>query len=302
MRVLLAVAIALPLTVHAANLGIVTAEGSFSLNTNSVRGNATLTEGAVIETAQIPTRLAMASGARFRLDPNSRARVFLDRLVLERGSGELTGGPWTIETLNLRIAPTDPAARARFMLASGKTVQVAATSGKFQVRNASGVLVSNLVPGAALEFEPQVGGPAAPSSFVGCLLRKGGKYIIYDQTTRMEVELRGTGFEKEVGNRVQANGTARAAVAPANGQILDVTSVVRIEQGGCADVAQSIGAEPIKASAGTPASKPVSTGGPVPKSTGGMSAGTKVAIVGVVVGGAAAGGVLATRGGSNRSP
>lgn len=282
------------------NLGVATAEGAFTVNSATVRGNATITEGASIETTMAPSRLSLATGARFRLDANSRARIFTDRVVLEKGSGELTATKtYAIEARSLRITPDAPNAKARVALRDEKVVQVASSTGRFRVHNAAGILVSNLDPGLALEFEPQVTGPGAPSSFVGCLLRKDGKFIIYDQTTRMIVELRGTGFEKEVGNRVQANGTARATGAQAATQTLDVTSVVRIEQGGCSDIAREIGADPPTSQPATP----VRTAGPASPSGqgGGMSAGTKVAIVAAIAGGGAAAAVVATQSGDNRS-
>lgn len=282
------------------NLGVATAEGAFTVNSTTVRGNATITEGASIETTMSPSRLNLATGARFRLDANSRARIFTDRVVLEKGSGELTATrTYAIEARSLRITPDAPNSKARVALRDEKVVQVASSSGRFRVHNAAGILVSNLDPGLALEFEPQVGGPGAPSSFVGCVLRKDNKFIIYDQTTRMIVELRGSGFEKEVGNRVQANGTARAAAAQATTQILDVTSVVRIEQGGCSDVAREIGADPV----GQPATAARTTGPARPSGQGGggMSAGTKVAIIAALGGGGAAAAVVATQSGDNRS-
>jgi hypothetical protein len=282
------------------NLGVATAEGAFTVNSATVRGNATITEGASIETTMSPSRLSLSTGARFRLDPNSRARIFTDRVVLEKGSGELTATKtYAIEARSLRITPDVPNAKARVALRDEKVVQVASSSGRFRVHNAAGILVSNLDPGLALEFEPQVGGPGAPSSFVGCVLRKDSKFVIYDQTTRMIVELRGTGFEKEVGNRVQANGTARATTAQATTQTLDVTSIVRIEQGGCSDIAREIGADPV----GPPTTTAGRTAGPASPSGqgGGMSAGTKVAIVAAIAGGGAAAAVVATQSGDNRS-
>jgi hypothetical protein len=279
-------------------LGVATAEGPFRLNSALVRNTATLTAGAAIETGATPSRLHLSSGARFRLDAHSRARVFASHLVLEQGSGELTASSYAIEARSLRIIPSAPNARARVALRDGNFVQVASASGRFRVHNAAGVLVSHLDPGYALEFEPQITGPGAPSSFVGCLLRKDGKFVLYDQTTRMIVELRGEGFEKEVGNRVQANGAARASSPQASTQILDVTSIVRIEQGGCDDVASAIGAE----RAPSPRAAPTTTSSRVPSAPQtGMSAGAKVAIVAALAGGGAAGAVVATQSGDSRS-
>jgi hypothetical protein len=175
---------------------------------------------------------------------------------------------------------------------------VAALEGRLRVHTAAGILVSNVAAGMALALTPQIAGQAAPSSLVGCLLKMDEKWILYDTVARIVVELLGSGFEKEWGNRVQVNGTARAAAQPAAStvQVLDVTSVTLIEAGGCIEVARIIGARLPPAETAAP-QPPVVTA-PRPPAGGGMSAGTKVAIIGGAAGGAV-GAALATR--SSRS-
>lgn len=116
--------VARPSIAAGGSLGVATAEGPFTVNSALVRGNATLTEGAAVETTMTPSRLNLASGAKVRFDPNSRARVFTDRLVLEKGSGELTATrTYAIEARTLRITPETPV-RARVALRADKVVQV----------------------------------------------------------------------------------------------------------------------------------------------------------------------------------
>ncbi len=271
-------------------LGVVTANGKFRLNSAPVSGNATLLEGALLETGRSTSRLQLNNGARIELSSNARARVEKDRLVLEKGFGDWSASsPYRIEARSLRITAVDTESAARVALQGARKVQVAALKGTFRVHTANGILVSHVEPGMALDFEPQGTTGAAPSSFLGCLMKKEGKWILFDQTTRIIVELRGSGFEREWGNRVQANGTTSVTAQPVAGafQVLDVTSITRFDTGGCGSVAQALGAEVPAGPGPATAAGPVTMPTPPPVATGGgMSAGTKVAIASAVGGGA----------------
>ena len=272
-------------------LGIVTANGDFLMNNSKVSGNATLTEGAVIETTGVGSSLRFNNGARIDLSGEAKATVYQDRLVLEAGYGDLSSaGAYQIEAVSLRISPASADASGRIIRSGAKTVQVAAGGGTMRVFNAGGILVANVAPGTALEFEPQAAGAAPPSSFLGCLLKKQGKFILYDQTARIVVELRGTGFEREWGNRVQVIGTTDAATqSDVGAQVVDVTSLTRFAVGGCSPVAGALGAElPPSAAPPAPGAPPPTTPAQPPLRGGGMSAGTKVAIVLAVGAGGAA--------------
>jgi hypothetical protein len=276
----------------------VTTDGEFRLDQSTVRGTATLldsSKGNVVETLSVPSRVQMRDGARIDLAPGTRARIYGNRLVLEKGSGELTmPKAFSVEARSLRISPHESGARASIALHQTKEVRVAALAGHFRVHTAAGILVSNVETGMKVAFEPQVAGQAAPSSLVGCLLKKDNRWILYDLTARITVELRGTGFEPEWGNRVQVNGTARAAAQPAGGtvQVLDVSSVIHIDTGGCADVAKTIAAD---LPPSLPKPEVASVPPPAASGGGGMSAGTKVAIIGAIAGGAGAAGYVATQ-------
>jgi hypothetical protein len=298
-----------PLLAGHSDFGTITSEGEFRLNQSTIRGNATLVSspgGAVVESLNTPSRLRLSGGGRIELAPGARARVWADRLVLEKGGTDFTiPQRFSIEAHTLRFSTQENDAQAKVALRSDKTVQVAALTGRLRVQTAAGILVSNVHAGMRVAFTPQFSGQAVPSSVVGCLLKKDQKWIVYDPTAQITVELLGSGFEKEWGNRVQANGTARAGAQPAatNVQVLDVTTVTRIEAGGCAEVANAInaqlppGAQP--ATAATPKPAPGTPPSPTGVEGGGMSAGTKVAIIGGIGAGAGVGAVLATR--SSRS-
>ncbi len=290
-------------------LGIVIANGDFRLNDVTVNGNATLTEGAIVETSAVPSRLQLNNGPRIELSTKTRVEVHQDRLILESGMGDLSSpGTYQVEAGAFRIAPATPDSAARVARPAEKVVQVAALKGSVKVYSAKGLLLANVVPGSALAFEAQQAGTAPPSSFLGCLLKKQGKFILYDQTTRIIVELRGTGFEKEWGNRVQIIGTTdTTAQSTVGAQVVDVTTMTRFGLGGCSPVASAIAAElppaapPAAPAAPAPTQPAKGAPQPAPKG-GGMSAGAKVAIIAAVGGGGAAGAILATKSKESRSP
>ena len=297
-RLFLSCLLVLPSIVVAASaagpaIGIVTSNGDFVMDDARVSGNATLTDGAFIQTTDLPSVLRLNHGARVDLGRGAKAKVFADRLVLEAGFGDISATTkYAIEAASLRIAPASADTSGRVVRHGERVVQVGVSQGSVRVFDTRGILLANVFPGTPLEFEPQVVAAAPPSSFAGCLLRKDDKWILYDQTTRIIVELRGTGFEKEWGNRVQVIGTTdTSAQSEVGAQVVDVTSLTRLAQGGCESVAKLIGA----AMPETPVSP-----GPAPAPGGGMSAGTKVAIVAAVAGGGGAGAYFATR--KDRSP
>jgi hypothetical protein len=287
-----------PVLAGPSDFGTIAAEGEFRLNNSTIRGNATLintSAGAVVEALEVPSRLHLNGGGRIQLAPGSRALVWPDRLVIEKGGADFTvPRRFSVEARSLRISPEASSAKASVALRSERTVQLAALDGRLRVHTAAGILVSNVAAGTALALTPQIAGQAAPSSLAGCVLKKDDKWILYDTVARIVVELRGTGFEKEWGNRVQANGTARAAAQRAGSavQVLDVTSVTLIEAGGCVEVARTIGARLPLGAQQAAASAPKPATAPRPTEGEGMSAGTKIAILAGAGGGAAAGLVL----------
>ncbi len=293
------------------SLGLVTADGDFKLNQSVVRGNATLAgDDALVETLAVPSRISLRGGATLRLDAGSLARVHRGLVTVERGSGEWNAvGNDALEALTLRIAAEPgPSASARFLLASGKTVHLSASRGRFRVTNAHGTLVSRLEPGLALAFAPQQGldGPMAPSSFIGCVVNKDSKWILYEPTLKLVVELRGQAgaVEREWGNRVQINGTSPTSGQPEGRQLMNVTTVTRIEVGGCEEMAKAAGAQlpvqPAAPAASTPPTGPATRPPAVPTRVEGMSAGTKYGIVAAVVGGGAVAGIAAASGKRSR--
>ncbi|MCP5113126.1 MAG: hypothetical protein GY953_20035 [bacterium] len=295
------------------SLGVITSNDEFLLDNSKVTGNATLTDGAVVEAGKNPANLRLEDGTRLTLNGGARAKVYRNRMVLEGGLGKLAGsGSYEVEAASYRIVPADDGASGAVYRADEKTVQVASAKGTLRVYDARGIQIANVIAGGdVLAFSLQEGGAAPPSSLIGCLLKKSGKYVVYDQTTRILVELRGdeARMEQEWGNRVQVIGTTVTSVESEVGaQVVDVSTLTRVGSGGCGTVATAISAElPASetAAAAPSAGRSAPSTAPTPGGGGGMSAGTKILIVAAIagggVGGAAAAGVL---GGGNdgRSP
>jgi hypothetical protein len=205
---LIAAVVAGNLMLHAASsvVGVAAKNGDFKINHSRVQGNATLFEGNLIETGSGLTRLRLNNGAQLRLASQSAGRVFQDRIVLERGAGELTGDTYGIEALSIRIQPDSSASRARVSLRDGKVVQVLAINGDLRVVNSRGSLVARLDSGRALEFTPQDGASVA-TRVTGMLKRNGDRFVIQDETTNVVSEVRGKDLNVLVGRRISVTGS-----------------------------------------------------------------------------------------------
>jgi len=253
-------------------IGTVMAKGSFRLDNATVRGNATLFEGATIETAETGSSMELSSGARVTLSPESKGRFFGDHVVLERGQGRLdkTAG-FHIEARGLTIQPETGNATGRVLLASTR-VQVAALTGSFRVLNASGMVVAKLPPGLTLAFEPQIS--SGPTKLMGRLQMKNGHYLLTDETTNVTVELFGPGLAKEVGHRVEVTGSLDPTVTPVSdaSEFIRVTSVKPVPVAGAAPAGAAGGA------------------------SGAAISGTAIAIIGGVAAAAVVGGLAAVGG------
>ena len=262
-----------------APIGMVTASGHFTLQGSQVWGNATLFDGAVVETGPASSQLALRSGVKVQLGPGSRAQVFSDRLLLEKGAGQVSG-------LMIRGQQAD----ARVRIGWGSRIEVAALSGVARVISAGDVTLASIPAGRSMLFAPQAG-QGASFTRAGCLLYKDNHFILQDDNTQEVVELNGQDLAANVGNRVEVTGTAsaaRPAVTIAT-SVMNVTALSPRSQGGCLVVASTLQAQTEMPRAGAPTAGAASKA-PAPAGKtggGGMSTGAKVAIVAVVAGGGA---------------
>jgi hypothetical protein len=279
--VALTVATAGLLTAAPPVIGTVVAKGSFRLDNATVNGNATLFEGAYIETVNVGSSMELTNGAKITLGAASKGRFFGDHVVLEKGSGQLVKAEGLrFEARGLSIQPETGNASARIALAGVTRVDVSATTGSFRVLNARGVLVANLSAGRTIEFEPQ---PANTlSRLTGCLVFRAGHYLLTDETTNVVVELAGPGLDKEKGNRVEIAGGMDPTASPVSdaSQFIRVSAVKHLGKGCETTAAAGSGGR----GAGTaPAAK---AGG-----VGGLSTST-IAIIGGVAAAGAVGGLV----------
>ena len=91
----------------ATGIGMVNASGSFQVDHARVVGNCHAVRRHDLETGKVEGDLQLNTGARMQLASESRGRVFRDRLVLERGVGQLHGTGYGIEARSLRIVADD---------------------------------------------------------------------------------------------------------------------------------------------------------------------------------------------------
>jgi len=272
-------------------IGLVMANGSFQMDRSTIRGNASLLDGSTLETGKAASRLELNNGVHVKLAPESRARVYAARTVLEQGTGELqSSAGYPIEARGLSISPAEANSVAQVRLDGAKTVQVAALSGAVRVTNAQGVVVGNLVAGMGVAFSPQAGAPSSTTAS-GCLLKKADKFILVEQTTNVTLEVQGSGLASELGNRIQITGVAAATAPTVSGasQVVTVSTVNRVARGGCASVAKAVGAV-----AGTAAAAAGAAGAAGAGVAAGITTAATVAIVGGVAAAATVGGLAAS--------
>jgi hypothetical protein len=277
-------------------IGTAAAQGSFRVDDATVAGNATLFEGTTVETHQSASRLDMTSGARLSLAAESKARIFSDRLILERGSGrmERAAGIY-LEAHGLTVRMENGAGSAQVALAGSGRIQVAALIGSLRVLNPQGLLVAAIHSGSALEFAFQASG--TPSKLSGCLVAVAGHYLVTDETTNVAVEVggsgAGSGLAKESGNRVQITGVMDPSASPVSGatEYIRVSGVKRLSRGCAAtDKAAAAGAGGgAGGNAGSPAGGAGKTGGGI----GAISVAT-IAVIGGVAAAALVGGLAAS--------
>jgi hypothetical protein len=264
-------------------IGIVTASGHFTLENSVVWGNSTLFNGSTVETGQASSSLALRNGVKLELGASSKAKVFTDRAILERGVGVMAGA-YEIDAAGLKISG------ARLRVAVTDRVEVDAVSGTARVSTSAGLLLASIPAGRAVNFSMQAGSTGAVTR-TGCLLFKDGHFILQDENTQEVSELSGgdavlRDLRTNTGNRVEVSGgttAAKPAVAAATISI-NVLLVTSKSTGGCLSVAAALDAQTeAPGSAGTTGSVAQA---PKP-SGGGMSTGAKIAIAAAVIGGGA---------------
>jgi hypothetical protein len=286
-------------------IGIISASGHFTVERSEVWGNSTLFDGSTVQTDKASSELALRNGVKVQLGADSRAQVWENRVLLEKGIGQIAApGAYEVDVAGLRIQ----AAGARLRIRLTDRVEVAALSGTGRVTTAAGLLLASIPAGRSVSFSTQAGATGVVSR-TGCLLYKDGHFILQDETTQEVVELYGKGLpqggkelQDGVGNRVEVTGTStgeKPAVSIAT-IVINASRIAQKSQGGCLSVASVLDA---KTEAPAGAGNAAATGSPTAGAAAGTAAGTAAghaglstgAIVGIVaaVAGGGAGAALA---------
>jgi len=268
-----------------APIGVLTTVGAVRMDNSEVRGNGTVLDGAVIETLTNPTQLNLKNGTRFELSPNTRAKVYDNRLLLEKGASQLhASGNYAVQVNSVSVVPSGPDATVRVLRTGPKSLEVAAVLGHADVRNGQGMLIARVVPGSPLDLQQQPEGAAGPSRVNGKVSKTAaGHYLLSDSTTNTTVELQGNNLDSAVGHCVAATGSADPSAAPAAGatQIIHVTDFKQVACGKKGAVAAGVGG----AAAGGAAAGAAAGGAAV-------GAGLGAVAIGGIVAGTAAGATL----------
>jgi hypothetical protein len=209
-------------------IGTVRSDGHFRVDGNAIRGNATLFEGSLIETISGRSVVEL-SGAQITLLPDSRARVYHDRTLLEKGVTVMRDGEKCfVEAANLHISSPGKDALLQVEMFGRNHVAVTSRVGLAEVRNETGTLIARVRAGLALAFDPQAAAPTAVT-LSGTVEAKDGSYFLTDVTTNVTSELRGPDLAKYVGKKVQVTGST-TPTAPNTGasQGVQVATVGRM--------------------------------------------------------------------------
>jgi hypothetical protein len=220
------------LSAASTSIGFVKSTGDFRVDGSAIRGNGTVFEGNVIETTTARSVIRLAN-AEITLAPESRARVYRDRTVLEKGTGFVReGASHVIEAATLRIIPSVRESVVQVEITSPSSVTVVTRGGAAEVRNSSGVLTASLLPGMAIAFSPQAGAAAAVK-VTGWIELRDGAYYLTDETTKVKIQLMDTpDVIKYVGVECDVTGSSIPGASPVGGasQVVNPITVVPVKR------------------------------------------------------------------------
>jgi hypothetical protein len=198
----------LPATAATKHIGVAAGKGDIRVDKTSMQGNATLFSGATVETGEAVSSLTMTSGAEYQLGPRSFARVYEDKVVLERGTAELrNGNRGGLGVGSVSIRPSSGGSLLRVTRSGDGLAQVSALSGGASVFAAGGELIASVPSGLGLAFDPQSAGAAPPVKLHGLLSASNGKYYVTDCQSGKSMELVGEDVAQWVGKTVEVSGS-----------------------------------------------------------------------------------------------
>src|ERR1035438_2849300 len=94
------------------SIGTASARGDMRVDSYTVKGNATLFDGSVVETGQATADLRLNKGTEITMSTGSRGTLYRDHLVLQRGESELAANSsFQLEANGFRVTPSEPNSR-----------------------------------------------------------------------------------------------------------------------------------------------------------------------------------------------
>jgi hypothetical protein len=208
-------------------IGTASARGDMRVDQYKVNGNATLFDGSVVETDQATADLRLDKGVAVTMSTGSRATLYHDHLVLQKGLSELSSSSqFQVDANSLRVTPSASDSRGVVAIKSGSMVEVAALTGSFGVTNDKGALLARVVPGHPLSFSLQAGAGAStagaqPFEGTGMLSKAAdGNFLLSIGDASFQVV--GGNLDAAVGKKVTIKGTTAPDQVPADGAVMVV--------------------------------------------------------------------------------
>lgn len=161
------------------SIGTASARGDMRVDNYSVKGNATLFDGSVVETSQASADLRLNKGVEITLSAASRGTLYGDHIVLQQGESEITSStPYQLQAVGLHVVPSAPHSRSVVSVRSANTIEVASLDGTIGVSNDHGIVLANILPGHSFTFAMQAGANPTEFSGVGLVTFDNGTYYL----------------------------------------------------------------------------------------------------------------------------
>ena len=208
------------------SIGTASARGDLRVDNYTVKGNATLFDGSVVETGQASADLRLNKGVEITMAAASRGTLYSDHIVLQQGQSELASatGTFQVQAKGLHVVPSSSSARGIVSMMPGNTVEVASLNGNLKVSNDRGIMLANILPGQSLSFAMQATANAEEFSGTGLVTFDNGTYYL---TTDSNVKYIITCKDPRnyVGNKVVVTGVLQAGSTPSGQTMLCVKTM-----------------------------------------------------------------------------
>jgi len=206
------------------SIGTASARGDMRVDNYSVKGNATLFDGSVVQTGVASVDVRMPKGVQIMLASDSQGTVYHDHLVLQSGASTMTSsGSFSLEAKGLKVTSTSPNSHGIVSLRTNGNVEVAALTGTFEVTNSRGARLANIIPGKALRIPAAMG--QATVTLSGTLTVNNGVYSITDPTLGT-VTIQGSNLAQYVGQTLTVTASQSTVAGVVTYTVTGVTVAV----------------------------------------------------------------------------